>query len=185
LKRRACACARLDKKIDQRFAAQRRYFFDLAGANLLKCIRCLENEIDFVGRQLAQAEQIFSCPARAHGFWVAHASRVLVSASRRNRLSRGVATSCVTKIKEKFAIAGTRLPTRGTRALPRRFAITLILFSAKRRPVRCRFLAGAPESVRASQSAGFFRRNRDESAAPDGRDRPVQRAECARDGRMN
>ena len=50
LKRRACACARLDKKIDQRFAAQRRYFFDLAGANLLKRIRCLEDKIDFVGR---------------------------------------------------------------------------------------------------------------------------------------
>src|SRR5205814_8539865 len=48
LERRACACARLNKKVDQRFAAQCRHFLDLACADLLKRVGCLENEIDFV-----------------------------------------------------------------------------------------------------------------------------------------
>src|SRR6266404_1412689 len=70
-------------------------------------------------------------------------------------------------------------------ALPGDCAVTFILFLARRHPVRCRSLAGAPESVRESRSANFFRRNRDESAARDGHDLPVQRAECARDDRTN
>ena len=45
---------------------------------------------------------------RTDGFWVAHASRVLVSASRRNDLPR--------KVRE----SGTLSPTRETRALPNR-----------------------------------------------------------------
>src|SRR5580765_6828656 len=45
---------------------------------------------------------------RTAGFWVAHASRVLVSASRRNDLPR--------KVRE----SGTLSPTRETRALPNR-----------------------------------------------------------------
>src|SRR4029078_13390975 len=101
----------------------------LACADLLKRVGCYENEIDFVGRKLAQAEEIFTRPAGSH--------------------------------------------------------VVIILFPAKRTPDRCGFLAGAPESVRASRSVNFFRRNRAESATRDGRDLQVQRAECARDGRMN
>ena len=51
--RSARARARLDEKIDQRFSAQGRHFLDLARAHLLKRVGCLENEIDFLGRQLA------------------------------------------------------------------------------------------------------------------------------------
>ena len=52
--------------------------------------------------------------------WVAHASRVLVSASRRNDLSferrcSGIVADC----EGKFAIARTRSPARETRALPK------------------------------------------------------------------
>ena len=56
LERGACSRAWLDEKVDQRFAAQCRHFFDLAGADLLKRVGCLENEIDFFGGQFAQAK---------------------------------------------------------------------------------------------------------------------------------
>jgi hypothetical protein len=48
LERGARSRARLDKKVDQRFAAQCRHLFDLACAHLLKRVGCLENKIDFV-----------------------------------------------------------------------------------------------------------------------------------------
>ena len=48
--------ARLDEKVDQRFAAQCRHFLDLACADLLKRVGCIENEIDFFGRQLTEAK---------------------------------------------------------------------------------------------------------------------------------
>ena len=41
-------------------------FLDLACADLFERVGCLENKIDFVGRQLAQAQEIFACPARGH-----------------------------------------------------------------------------------------------------------------------
>jgi hypothetical protein len=66
LERCARPCARLDKKIHQRLSAQRGHLLDLAGADLFECVGGLENEIDFVSRQFAQAEQIFSCPACGH-----------------------------------------------------------------------------------------------------------------------
>ena len=69
--RRARARARLDKKVDERLAAERWHFFNLPRANLLKRVGCLEDEIDFVGRQFAQPEQIFSVPASVH-IWGAH-----------------------------------------------------------------------------------------------------------------
>src|SRR6266436_4496611 len=71
LERRPRARARLDKKIHECLAAQRRDLFYLACANLLKCVRCFDDEIDLVGRKLTEAEQIFSCPTRGHRIWVA------------------------------------------------------------------------------------------------------------------
>ncbi len=56
----------LDKEIYERFAAKRRHFFDLAGADLLEGAGGFENEIDFVGGELAQPKQIFSVPVHAH-----------------------------------------------------------------------------------------------------------------------
>ena len=56
LKRGARACARFDEKVDQRFAAQRRDFLDLAGADLLKSLSGIENENDFFRRQFADAK---------------------------------------------------------------------------------------------------------------------------------
>jgi hypothetical protein len=50
---------------------------------------------------------------------VAHASRVLVSASRRNNLSLDFIAISPDELKEKFAIARTRSPARETRALPK------------------------------------------------------------------
>ncbi|PYJ73750.1 MAG: hypothetical protein DME75_00710 [Verrucomicrobia bacterium] len=51
--------------------------------------------------------------------WVAHASRVLVSASRRNELCRGVPFEMeMGEPEKKSAIARTQSPTRETRALP-------------------------------------------------------------------
>src|SRR5947199_8050952 len=59
----------------------------------------------------AQAASLHSSAAcRRNRFWVAHASRVLVSASRRNNL-----------FLQKSAIARTQSPTRETRALPGKF----------------------------------------------------------------
>src|SRR5438552_1912857 len=101
---------------------------------------------------VAQPEKIFACPACGH-IWGAHASRVLVSESRRNKLCLCINTSEVVNIEEKSAIAGTRSPPRGTRALPRISVRAFILFPARPRPVRYRFLAGGPEFVRASRSA--------------------------------
>ena len=52
-------------------------------------------------------------------FWVAHASRVLVSASRRNELSKHLRSSLWIEHTRKSAMARTPSPTRETRALPR------------------------------------------------------------------
>ena len=49
------ARARLDKEVHQRLSAQRRHLLDLASADLFECVGGLENEIDFVCRQFAQA----------------------------------------------------------------------------------------------------------------------------------
>ena len=54
------------KKFTSVFPRKARDFFDLAGADLLESIRSLENEIDLVGRQFAQSEQVFAVPARVH-----------------------------------------------------------------------------------------------------------------------
>ena len=55
---------------------------------------------------------------RSRQFRVAHASRVLVSASRRNELPAPVSdTGHARKRRRKFAEAGTTQPARGTRAL--------------------------------------------------------------------
>jgi hypothetical protein len=56
LERGARPRARFDKEVHQRFTAKRGDFFDFARADLLECIRCLKNEIDFLCRQLAQPE---------------------------------------------------------------------------------------------------------------------------------
>src|SRR5262249_24791216 len=88
--------------------------------------------------------------------------------------------SVVSRTKLISSAANSRRPRRSLRVQR-----VVILFPATHHPVCCRFLAAAPESVRGSRSANSCQRNRDESAARDGRDRPVQRAECARDGRMN
>jgi len=55
---------------------------------------------------------------RVRDGWVARASRVLVSASRRNDLSFDFAARQLTNVEEKFAIARTRSPARETHALP-------------------------------------------------------------------
>ena len=54
----------------------------------------------------------------AVALWVAHASRVLVSASRRNNLCLNLVTFDDANSQEKFAIARTRWPARETHALP-------------------------------------------------------------------
>src|SRR6266536_3866083 len=58
-------------------------------------------------------------------FWVAHASRVLVSAWRRNNLSKDSQLTVDFMHPEKFAMARTPSPTRETRVLPRRARIGL------------------------------------------------------------
>src|SRR5437764_13777391 len=73
----------------------------------------------------AQAASLHSSAAcRRNRFWVAHASRVLVSASRRNNL-----------FLQKSAIARTQSPTRETRALPGKFMrdAKLVAIAARRR----------------------------------------------------
>jgi hypothetical protein len=50
--------------------------------------------------------------------WGAHASRVLVAAFRRNRLSLGFQPAGAFALSEKFAMARTPSPARETRALP-------------------------------------------------------------------
>src|SRR5438309_6702639 len=51
-------------------------------------------------------------------FWIAHASRVLVSASRRNKLSLKYNSEFLATVEE-VRDRGTRSPARETRALPR------------------------------------------------------------------
>src|SRR5262249_49434888 len=89
--------------------------------------------------------------------------------------------SVVSRTKLISSAVNSRKQSKSLRAQ----RVVISLFPATRRPARYRFLAGAPESVRASLSANSCRRNRDEWAARDSRDRPEQRAECARDGRMS
>src|SRR6266513_370903 len=108
LERSASACTRFDKKINERLPAQRRYLFDFARPYLLEGISGFEGEIDFIDRQLAQPEQIFAVPAGCHEnlrrvphmLRVARASRVLVSASRRNNLP--------IKVRETEMVSPTR-----------------------------------------------------------------------------
>ena len=59
----ARARARLDEKIHERLATQRRDFFDLARPDFLKGVRRIENECDFLSGKLADSEQVFSLPA--------------------------------------------------------------------------------------------------------------------------
>ena len=63
----ARARARFDEEIDERLAPQRRDLLDLAGADFFEGIGRIENESDFLGGQLAQAEQVFACPAQSIG----------------------------------------------------------------------------------------------------------------------
>jgi len=63
--------------------------------------------------------------------WVAHASRVLVSASRRNSLRLWFFHRQLGQTEEKSAIAGTRSPARETRALPGTRAHTLSMVAAR------------------------------------------------------
>ena len=56
--------------------------------------------------------------SRGGKFWVAHASGVLVSASRRNNLSMNSLLAVDFARSEKSAMARTPSPTRETRALP-------------------------------------------------------------------
>src|SRR5215469_7441490 len=86
--------------------------------------------------------------------------------------------SVVSRTKLISSADNSRSPRRSLRVQR-----LVIAFPNRRHPVRRRFLAAAPESVRAWRSADFFRRNRDGLAARDGRDRSVQRAECAQDDR--
>ncbi len=58
------------------------------------------------------------CDCAAVALWVAHASRMLVSASRRNNLCLNLVTFDDANSQEKFAIARTRLPACETHALP-------------------------------------------------------------------
>src|SRR5438132_10559845 len=58
LKRCSGARARLDKEVYQRFAAQRRDLLDLASPDLFERIGSIENEIDFLGREFADAVQL-------------------------------------------------------------------------------------------------------------------------------
>src|SRR5262249_11375002 len=158
-------------------------------------VGCLENKVDFVGRQLAQAQEIFACPARGHDPNVdcwdsetrgAYACTVQVSMFRRNKLLIGFALVCrSSELSRKVRESETPSPARCKRALPTNVVSVFIPFPSRQRPVLCHFPAAAPESVRAWRSANFSRRNRVESAARDGRDRPVLRAVCARGGRMN
>src|SRR6202163_4727978 len=66
LERGARARAWFDKEVDQRFAAKRRDFLDLAGADLFKGVSGFENEINLVRGKFAKPKQIFAVPIRAH-----------------------------------------------------------------------------------------------------------------------
>ena len=63
LERRPRARARLDEKIHQRFAAQSRHLFDLAGADFLERICRVEKKRDLLRRELADPEKVFPLPA--------------------------------------------------------------------------------------------------------------------------
>src|SRR2546421_391463 len=63
LERSPRARARLDEKIYERLAAERRHFFDFARADFLERVGGVENEDDFLRGELANPEQIFALPA--------------------------------------------------------------------------------------------------------------------------
>src|SRR5437764_3650499 len=184
LERSASACTRFDKKINERFPPQRRYFFDFACAYLLEGISGVENKIDFIDRQLAQPEQIFAVPARRRHKQVAH--------------TRTLGSTRVPRVGESVSLSRTFLgmgssgkdcfgerpkPTRETGALPglpRRYRPrnlgAFILSPAKRlrsTPLRPSVAA----LFRRARSVSFSQRNPPESAIRDDRDRSGLRAE--------
>src|SRR5205823_5635262 len=129
LERSASACTRFDKKINERFPAQRRHLFDFARAYLFEGISGVENEIDFIDRQLAQPEQIFAVPAGSRHNQVARA-RALGSA-RVPRVSESVSLSRTfleMRSSGKHRFGETPKPAGGTRALPGNWWACLIEF---------------------------------------------------------
>src|SRR5439155_1360216 len=68
------ARARLDEKVDHGFAAKWWNFFDLAGADLFEGICGFEIEVNFLRGKLAQPEQMFAVPIRAHSLYIQTAS---------------------------------------------------------------------------------------------------------------
>ena len=196
LERCAGTGARLDKEIHQRFSTQRRHLLNLAGTDLFERVSGVQDEIDFVCRKFAQAQQIFSCPARGHsptlpggchrGIRGAHACSVLAKAFRLRELFLEIHKLCrLTRAQEEVRFGGTPKPARCKRALPGNCAFTLILFPATRRPVRYQFLARAPGLFRHLRWANSSRRNRGEWVARDDRGRQVLRAEFVRAVRMS
>src|SRR6476646_9751197 len=72
-------------------------------------------------------------------FRVAHASRVLVSASRRNNLSQGTSAARKEELHKKSAMARTPSPARETRALPRHIVHASFLRKRKAHRLKSRF----------------------------------------------
>src|SRR5438874_1886246 len=133
LERSASACTRFDKKINKRSPAQRWYFFDFPCPHLFEGISGVEDEIDFIDRQLAQPEQIFAVPARR----------------RHNQ---------VTRARPSGSTRGTRaLPESPTRYQPSN-SYALILSPTKRLR-RIPFRPNAAGLFRPVQSVNFSQRN--------------------------
>src|SRR5262249_36659940 len=85
-----------------------------------------------------------------------------------SRVPTSLNASVVSRTKLMSSAVSSRRPRRSLRVQR-----LVIAFPSRRHPVLCRFLAGAPESVRAWRPANFFHRNRDEPAAPGAPDQPL------------
>src|SRR5438093_13068808 len=113
--------------------------------------RCAEAAfIRDVLTQRANAKQ------RPFSFGGAHASRVLVLASRQNNFLSNADRGLRWKVKEKFAMAGTPSPTRETRALPGKMRSIATCFS----PISNAHSAGCATSGRVCKISAPLATNR-------------------------
>src|SRR5205807_9998743 len=115
---------------------------------------------------------------------VAHASRALVLAARRNKLSIASSLTFSGALREVHEGAAAS-PAREPRAVPRMFARAFILSITTPRRARHQFGRAGHKPFRLPPLANSSRRNRRGWAAPDDRDQSMRRVEFAPGARTN
>ena len=119
----ATGCAKFSKKFTLPWQD------DLSTARRLNSVTTEDAEVAEIRRHFPQTFGARLRPRVIRGIRVAHASRVLVSASRRNSLSKGWQPIVYFVSSEEFTMARTPSPPRETRALPINASSISVLFA--------------------------------------------------------